>query len=116
MMTPMHKMMYYMSFRNFYYPGSYHHHIQQEPHVIARRVIKWVGDRLRQIDRYRWEAVPITFRTHWKDEQDRMCIRTCILVHDAIEREFSIHIDDRKVLLNSIEEWFGFIMSEHGAV
>ena len=105
-----------MSLRSFYYPDAYHHHLQQEPHVIARRVIKWVGQRLREIDMHRWDGVPITFKTHWKTETDGIDLRTTILVHDALEREFCIDIDDRKLLLNSIEEWFAFIMSEHNAL
>jgi acyl carrier protein len=38
------------------------------------------------------------------------------MIHDAIEREFSIDIDDRKILLTSIEEAFDFILSDHKAV
>jgi hypothetical protein len=38
------------------------------------------------------------------------------LMHDAIEREFSIDIDDRKHLLQSVQDVFHFIMSMHAAV
>ena len=113
---PRMNLLYMMSLRTFYYPDSYHHHLQQEPHVIARRIIKWVGQRLREVDMQRWDGVPITFKTNWKTENDGIDIRTVILVHDALEREFCIDIDDRKMLLNSIEEWFSFVMSEHNAL
>lgn len=43
-------------------------------------------------------------------------LRTTILVHDALEREFCIDVDDRKILLLSIEECFDFIMGSHHAV
>ena len=60
--------------------------------------------------------MPVTFKTHWKDENEGVDVRTCVFVHDALEREFCIDIDDRKVLLNSIEECFAFILSEHSAL
>ena len=83
---------------------------------MARRIIKCVGARLREIDMYRWDGVPITFKTHWKDENEGIDVRTCIFVHHALEREFCIDIDDRKMLLCSIEECFAFVMAEHNAV
>ena len=85
--------------RGFYYPDQHHHHLNQEPHVLAKRIIRCCGDQLRAIDPNRWEGVPITFKTHWNDELGEFDIKTCILVHDAIEREFNIDIDDRKQLL-----------------
>ena len=88
--------------RTFYYPDAHHHHMNQEPHVIVKRVIKCVGDRLRHIDPHRWDGVPITYKTHWKNEAGHIDVRTCILVHDAIEREFNFDIDDKKYLLISI--------------
>ncbi len=57
---------------------------------------------MRHIDPNRWDGVPITFKTHWNNENDDMDIKTCVLVHDAIEREFNIDIDDRKYLLQSV--------------
>ena len=94
----------HVSSKSFYYPQNYHHHLNQEPHVIARRIIKCVGERLRNIDMYRWDGVPVTFKTHWNDENNGIDIRTCVLVHDSIEREFNVDIDDRKILLTSVEE------------
>ena len=35
------------------------------------------------------------------------------MVHDALEREFNIVIDDRKHLLVSVEDCFQFMMSVH---
>ena len=68
------------------------------------------------MDQFRWDGVPITFKTNWKTENDEICVRTCIYVHDALEREFTIDIDDRKVLLTTIEESFAFIVDEHNAL
>ena len=57
-----------MPMRSFYYPDANHHHLQQEPHIVAKRIIRCVGDRLRHYDPQRWEGVPITFKTHFMDE------------------------------------------------
>ena len=102
--------------RTFYYPDQHHHHLNQEPHVMAKRIIKVTGDRLRHIDPNRWEGVPITFKTHWNNENDELDIKTCVLIHDALENEFSIEIDDRKHLLQSVQDCFHFIMSMHAAI
>ena len=83
---------------------------------MAKRIIRCCGDQLRAIDPNRWEGVPITFKTHWNDELGEFDIKTCILIHDAIEREFNIDIDDRKYLLQSCQDVFHFIMSVHAAV
>ena len=105
-----------MPVRNFYYPDANHHHLNQEPHVLAKRVIRCIGERLRHIDPNRWDGVPITYKTNWNSEGDEICIKTCILIHDAVEREFNIDIDDRKHLLQSVEDVFQFIMSLHAAL
>ena len=102
--------------RSFYYPGEHHVHLNQEPHVLAKRIIKVCGDRLRHIDPHRWEGVPITFKTHWNTEIGQFDVRTCVQMHDAIEREFNIDIDDRKHLLQSCEDVFHFLMSVHAAM
>ena len=99
--------------RNFYYPDANHHHANQEPHVLAKRVIRCVGERLRHHDPNRWDGVPITYKTNWNSENDEICIKTCIMVHDALEREFNIEIDDRKQLIISVEDAFQFVMSCH---
>ena len=88
-----------IALRNFYYPDQHHLHLQQEPHVLVKRIIRCCGDRLRHIDPNRWDGVPITFRTHWNNEQEEYCLRTCVLIHDAVENEFNIEIDDRKIVL-----------------
>ena len=80
---------------------------------MAKRIIKICGDRLRHIDPNRWDGVPITYKTNWNSENDEICIKTVIMVHDAIEREFNIEIDDRKHLLISVEDVFQFLMSCH---
>ena len=43
-------------------------------------------------------------------------MRTSILVHDALEREFNIDVNDQNILLGSIRECVALIMMEHGAV
>ena len=102
--------------RGFYYPQQHHLHLNQEPHVLAKRIIRCCGERLRHIDPNRWDGVPITYKTHWNNENDEYCLRTCILMHDAIEREFNIDIDDRKHVLQSVQDVFHFIMSVHTAL
>ena len=102
--------------RNFYYPDANHHHLNQEPHVLAKRVIRCVGERLRHADPNRWDGVPITYKTNWLSEGDEICVKTCVLIHDVIEREFNIDIDDRKHLLVSVEDVFQFLMGVHAAL
>ena len=102
--------------RNFYYPDAHHHHLNQEPHVLAKRIIRCVGDRLRHIDPHRWDSVPITFKTNWISESGESDLRTAIHIHDALEREFNIDIDDRKDLMLSVQDCFHFVMSVHAAV
>ena len=36
--------------RAYHYPEHYHHHLDQEPSLIAKRVINCVGNRLRECD------------------------------------------------------------------
>ena len=84
--------------------------------MLAKRCIRLCGDRLREMDPHRWEGVPITFKTHWNNENDDFDIKSCILMHDAVEREFNIDIDDKKQLLQSVQDVFHFIMSMHAAV
>ena len=70
--------------------------------MLAKRIIKVCGERLRHIDPNRWDGVPITFKTHWNNENDEIDIKVCILMHDAIENEFNVEIDDRKILMQSV--------------
>jgi len=102
--------------RSFYYPDASHTHLQQEPHIVAKRIINVVGARLRHIDPNRWDAVPITWNTNWQDETGKYCIKTCILIHDAIEREFNFDIDDKKELLTSVQDCFQMVMGMHAAL
>merc|ERR1712078_653293 len=82
-MLPMSVMSNHIAARGFYYPDANHHHLNQEPHVLAKRIIRCVGERLRHIDHNRWDGVPITYKTNWNSENDEICIKTCVLVHDA---------------------------------
>jgi hypothetical protein len=38
------------------------------------------------------------------------------MVHDALEREFNIDIDDKRILLGSIGECIAFVLESHAAV
>ena len=42
-------------------------------------------------------------------------LRTCIMVHDAIEREFGIDINDRAVLISDFETAYYTVMQSHDA-
>ena len=82
-------------------------------HIVAKRVIDTVGQRLRELDPHRWEGVPITYQTIFHHTYD---IRTSIHIHDALEREFNIDIDDKKILLNNVKDCVNFILDNHGSV
>ena len=75
-----------------------------------------MGDRLRHIDAERWDGVPVTFKTNWNSEIVNIDIKIYVLVHDALEREFNIDIDDRKILLQSVQDCFHFLMYMHTAI
>lgn len=75
--------------------------------------MKCVGDRLRHIDPQRWDGVPVTYKTNWNSENSNIDIRACILIHDALEREFNIDIDDKKTLLQSVQDCFHLLISMH---
>lgn len=87
-------------------------------HVVAKRVIKCVGQRLREYDPLRWESIPITYQTVFNidNEFGYSNINLSIQVHDALEREFNIDIDDKKILMKSIEECVKFILEDHKSV
>jgi hypothetical protein len=38
------------------------------------------------------------------------------LIHDILEKEFNIDIDDKKILLGSIRDCVGFIFENHGSI
>ena len=40
-------------------------------------------------------------------------IRTCVLVHDILEKEFNLDIDDKKILLGSVQHCVQFVMENH---
>ena len=68
-------------------------------------------------DPHRWDGVPVTFETRWNEEDTPMIdVRTAILVHDALEKEFNIDIDDKKILMGSVKEAVNFILEAHTAI
>ena len=48
-------------------------------------------------------------------EAGKSDIRTCIHVHDAIEREFGIDINDRATLINDFDTAYYIVMQSHDA-
>lgn len=74
------------------------------------------GDFEGRIDPQRWEGVPLTFKTNWMTVDGSPDLVTCIHVHDAIEREFNIDIDDRKILLVAVNQVFDFLSIDHKAL
>ena len=81
--------------------------------MTAKRIINCVGERLRKVDPGRWETVPITFKTHFRDENGFADVTTSIHVHDALEREFGIEIKDKFVLVTDIETAFYVVLQHH---
>jgi hypothetical protein len=43
-------------------------------------------------------------------------IRTSILIHDALEKEFNFDIDDKKILLQNVKDSVNFILEAHAAI
>jgi hypothetical protein len=50
------------------------------------------------------------------NDNNEIDIRLCILIHDALEREFSCDIEDRKILIGSVKEAVNFILQCHAAI
>jgi acyl carrier protein len=86
-----------------------------KPGLTAKRIVKVIGERLRRVDPGRWETVPITFKTHFRDENGYADIATAIHIHDALEREFGIDIKDRQILVTDVETAFYVVMQHHEA-
>jgi len=74
-----------------------------------------VGNRLRECDPQRWETVPITWETKWTDAQGFADIRTSIMVHDAIEHEFGVEVNDKRILITDFKTaWYTLGNCEDG--
>ena len=86
--------------------------VAKNPGITAKRLIDCVGKRLREIDPLRWNSVPITFRTNFRDGFGNADLRTIMHVHDAIEREFRIEIKDRHTLITDLELGY-YVVSQH---
>jgi hypothetical protein len=43
-------------------------------------------------------------------------VRTSVLIHDALEKEFNVDIDDKKVLFGNVKEIVNWILENHAAV
>ena len=72
-------------------------------------------DRLVQFDPHRWESVPFTFNTNFRDEDGGCDIATCIHVHEALEREFLITVNDKAFLCQDIRQCFYIVLNSHDA-
>jgi acyl carrier protein len=64
------------------------------------------------LDPDRWNTVPITFKTNFRDAAGVTDLTTVIHIHDALEREFGIEIKDRQTLICDIEHAF-YIVTSH---
>eukprot|EP01017_Pseudomicrothorax_dubius_P000774 TRINITY_DN0_c2589_g1_i1.p1 TRINITY_DN0_c2589_g1~~TRINITY_DN0_c2589_g1_i1.p1 ORF type:complete len:125 (+),score=14.16 TRINITY_DN0_c2589_g1_i1:27-401(+) len=102
--------------RAYHFPQERFGLVHDNPGITAKRIIKCVGERLRKIDPARWESVPITFNTHFRDEQGFADIATSIHIHDALEREFNIDVKDKACLVTDIETAFYVVMKHHDAI
>lgn len=89
--------------------------VTRNPGITAKRLIDCVGKRLREIDPLRWNSVPITFRTNFRDGFGNADLRTIMHVHDAIEREFKIEIKDRNTLVTDFEVAYYVVTQHHDA-
>ena len=85
--------------RNIHLNTPHSDYVARNPGLTAKRIIKCVGDRLREIDPSRWNSTPITFKTKFTDDEGLACVRTSINIHDALEQEFGISIKDRHILV-----------------
>ncbi|KAM3144198.1 hypothetical protein pb186bvf_003660 [Paramecium bursaria] len=90
--------------------------VGKNPAITAKRIIKVVGERLRQLDPQRWETTPITFKTTWRDERGFIDVATCIHIHDALEKEFGIDIKDRAFIVADIETAFYIVTLHHDSI
>jgi acyl carrier protein len=97
--------------RNYHFPERRLGNVQENPGLTAKRIIDCVGNRLRELDPDRWNTVPITFKTDFRDSSGRVDLRTVVNIHDALEREFGIEIKDRLVLISDIEAAFAIVTS-----
>ena len=75
-------------------------------------MIKCIGEKLREKDPLRWDSIPITFGTNFRNSNGQMDIRTAIYIHDALEKEFLIEIKDRCMLISDMEEAY-YVVKEH---
>ena len=50
------------------------------------------------------------------DDEGFSDIRTCINVHDAIEQEFGLDINDRATLISDFEMAYYIVMQSHDAI
>ncbi len=125
----MYKSLVFSNQQNYHFPqshaGEIHHNVKLskiksltcfQPGLTAKRIIRVVGERLRKIDPARWETVPITFKTHWRSENGYCDVSTSIHIHDALEKEFSMDIKDRCILITDVETAFYTIMQHHDAL
>mmetsp|Transcript_32378 Transcript_32378/g.29190 ORF Transcript_32378/g.29190 Transcript_32378/m.29190 type:complete len:128 (+) Transcript_32378:66-449(+) len=98
-----------------HFPAPGHGHLAENPGLTVKRIIRCVRDRLVQFDPHRWESVPFTFNTNFRDEDGGCDIATCIHVHEALEREFLITVNDKAFLCQDIRQCFYIVLNSHDA-
>lgn len=101
-----------ISARNYYFAEKRLGNVNENPGLTAKRIIDCVGNRLRELDPSRWNSVPITFQTDFRDSAGMVDLRTVINIHDALEMEFGIEIKDRQTLISDIAMAF-YIVTSH---
>ncbi len=98
--------------RGYYMTREKDINVHENPGLTAKRIIDCVGTRLRELDPLRWDTVPITFKTTFRDASGYIDLRTIINVHDALEREFMIEIKDKHLLVTDIETAY-YVVTQH---
>jgi hypothetical protein len=54
--------------------------------MVGKRLIDSVGRRLREIDPDRWEDVPVTFKTNWRDEGGIVALNQALAISEHASR------------------------------
>jgi acyl carrier protein len=95
--------------RRYHFPEKRLGNVGENPGLTAKRIINCVGNRLRELDPDRWNTVPITFNTDFRDASGNVDIRTVVNIHDALEMEFGIEIKDRLTIVSDIPQAFAVV-------
>ena len=87
----------------YHFPSSHiFEAVPSNVELYGKRVVKTVTQALRGYNEQRWGDVDISYNSNWRRSDGKIDISTCIAVHEALEREFKIEIDDKKVLIADV--------------